>query len=375
MTDKRNTALDVLRGTAILGTLGTNVWIFTDPRGAAGFLDPPGPHGAAGFAETLLRLVADGKFLGLLCLLFGVGLEIQYRSARRRGARWPGWYLWRAVLLFVEGALHYLLIFEFDVLTYYAIVSVLVAFLMMRSERAMRWCLAVVGTTHVLVLLLITAAAPGTAVSRGPSTSDWFAGVADRLAMAGTYRAEAFFVIPLSTVLFLAGVLLMRAGVLDDSVAGQQVRRRLMGWCLGIGVPLDLVTGFAGTQWFFVERYAAAPLVSLGLLGLVTEYVRRRPSGGWLRAGLSAIGRTALSAYIGQNLLGSVLCYGWGLGLAGLLAWARPWWVPACWALICLLLMLGARWWTRRFPRGPVESAWQWAYQWPQRSGVAASRK
>jgi uncharacterized protein len=55
----------------------------------------------------------NGKFLALL---FGIGLELQYQSARRRGTPWPGWYLWRAALLFVEGLLHYLLVFEFDVL-------------------------------------------------------------------------------------------------------------------------------------------------------------------------------------------------------------------------------------------------------------------
>ena len=34
----RIAALDVLRGVAILGTFGTNVWAFTHPQGVTGFL-------------------------------------------------------------------------------------------------------------------------------------------------------------------------------------------------------------------------------------------------------------------------------------------------------------------------------------------------
>ncbi|STZ74668.1 Predicted membrane protein [Mycolicibacterium fortuitum] len=33
MSSTRLQSLDVLRGIAILGTLGTNIWIFTDPEG------------------------------------------------------------------------------------------------------------------------------------------------------------------------------------------------------------------------------------------------------------------------------------------------------------------------------------------------------
>jgi uncharacterized protein len=79
------------------------------------------------------------------------------------------------------------------------------------------------------------------------------------------------------------------------------------------------------------------------------------------------VGRTALSCYVFQNLAASVLCYDWGLGLAGRLDGLRPWWVPAAWAVICLSFMALASWWLRRFDRGPLELAWQWAYQAPWR--------
>ena len=42
------------------------------------------------------------------------------------------------------------------------------------------------------------------------------------------------------------------------------------------------------------------------------------------------------------------------------------------WAGICLLFMMLTALWLRRFERGPLESAWQWAYQapWAKRASV-----
>src|SRR5690606_41799143 len=118
------------------------------PRGRASLL-PPG-LGGGDPAELVLRTLSNGKFLGLLTLLFGVGLELQSRSAVRSGLRWPGRYLVRAGILFVEGLLHYVLVFEFDVLMGYAVASVAGAWLIGRSGRVVRVWTRVVAGVDVL---------------------------------------------------------------------------------------------------------------------------------------------------------------------------------------------------------------------------------
>jgi len=74
----RIAALDILRGIAILGTFASNAWLFAVPGGAfawlSGGLLPQDP------VEAGLRLLSNGKFLALLTLLFGIGIELQYRS-------------------------------------------------------------------------------------------------------------------------------------------------------------------------------------------------------------------------------------------------------------------------------------------------------
>ncbi|GAA2667953.1 MULTISPECIES: DUF418 domain-containing protein [Actinosynnema] len=365
----RISALDVLRGVAILGTLGTNVWIFASPDGPASFLTGGGSVG-----EALLRAVSNGKFLGLLSILFGIGVALQHRSAVRRGERWPGWYLWRSALLLVEGLLHYTLLFEFDVLMYYAVVSVGVAYVVGRGARSVRRWMVGALVAHLVVVGVLTAALAvfsgdvGGASGLPTDTSSWVAQVVGRWEHFAVYRVEAVLAIPLSAVLFLAGALLLDEGALEDSERGRRVRRRLMWVGLGAGAPLNLGTTLVGGALPLVDRYVCAPVVAFGLLGLVVELVLRgRAEAGRVRRGITAVGRSALSCYIGQNLIASVLCYDWGFGLAGRYAHLGVPFVVGVWVVVSGVLVVCASWWMARFERGPVEELWNRAHRGPQR--------
>jgi uncharacterized protein len=357
----RVAALDVLRGVAILGTLGTNVWLFADPSGPTALFTQG--LASADPVQRGMQALANGKFLALLTLLFGVGIELQYRSAVRRGNPWPGRYPVRAAILFAEGLVHYVLVFEFDVLMGYAIASLLVAHLVGRSDRAVRAWAGAVGGGYAAVLLGITAllvAAPDAAASPSaadPSlTASWPEQVLLRLQYIGLFRIELLMIVPSSVVLFLVGSRLVRAGAFADTDAGARMRRRLTAVGLGAGIPLNVLTAALGQDWFLVDRYLAPPLVALGLLALGTTLVLRSRRGpGPVRRGLTGVGRTALSCYVLQNVLASALCYGWGLGLAERFADAGPWWVVVLWAGISAVLLAAAPLWLRRFDRGPLE--------------------
>lgn len=372
----RITSLDVLRGVAILGTFASNVWLFAHPGGPTAWFAGGGP--APDVAETALRTLANGKFLALLTLLFGIGIELQYRSAVRRAARWPGRYPVRAAILLVEGLLHYVLVFEFDVLMGYAVASLLVAHLVGRSDRVVHAWMAVVGGVYLLgiaavtALLLVLPDGPDMPEQAAASTASWWAQVLVRLESAGFYRVELVLIVPSATVLFLLGSRLVRAGALADTPAGARVRRRLVVLGLGVGAPLNALTAIAGPAWVLVDRYVLPPLIALGLLGLVTGLVLRS-RGGAPRRAVAAVGRTALSCYVLQNVLASALCYDWGLGLATRFAGARPWWVVGLWAAVSLALVLLATAWLRRFERGPLELVVQRVYARPSRPAAEAT--
>lgn len=347
----RLAAPDVLRGVAIVGTLASNVWLFTAPGGAAALLTAGLPE--PGPVERGLLLLSNGKFLALLTLLFGAGIELQYRAAARRGRPWPGRYPLRAAVLFVEGLLHYLFVFEFDVLTGYAVASLVVVFLVGRSDRVVAAWVGVIGAAYVALLGVATAALVAAPAVAGPTggTGSWVAQVTQRVDRVALFRAELVLVVPSAVVLFLVGSRLVRAGVFDP--AGTALRRRLL--VVGaVGLAGNVATTVGGAPWVLVDRYLFPPLVALGVLALGTEAVLRwRP--GAVRAGLTAVGRTALSCYVLQNVLVAALCYDWGLGLATRFAGQRVALAVAVWAGVSLLLVLGASAWLRRYGRGPLE--------------------
>lgn len=358
---KRLPLLDVLRGVAIVGTLGTNVWLFASSHGEAGPL--------LGFAITdggglggALQLLANGKFLSMLTVLFGVGLAIQYRSAEKKGRRWPGRYHWRALFLFAEGTVHFVLLFAWDVLMGYAVTAIVVAWMLKRSQRAQDVVMWTALGVHLVLTGLITAAVsagsgfdpePDPEVQALYASGSWIEQVQFRLDNAVAFRIEPVITFPLLVFLFMLGVKLFRAGAFGGDATGSRIRRRLLVWGLGIGLPLNLAVMAGPAELFFLERYAIAPVVMLGyigLVGLIVEKARR----GIVMGAFESLGRTALSGYILQNLLASVVCYGWGLGLAARFD-SNPWFVLAVWAAISLVLLVGASLWLRRFSTGPAE--------------------
>lgn len=371
MPSTRLQSLDVLRGIAILGTLGTNIWIFTNPEGLIGYLNGPADSPWRG-VEVALQLLAQGKFLGLLTIMFGIGLALQQRSAIAAGQRWPGSYPWRALLLLIDGIVHFLLFTEFDVLMGYAITGWIVSYLLVTSPRTQRRIIATAAGVHIAMLALLTWALLAMPAPDGPAPkldpnpyadgSFWDL-VLFRIDHLALFRLETVLIFPMSIALFLLGARLFHAGVLE--ARGAALRRRLMWAGLAVALPLDIALEVAGGDTgLILARYGVAPFVSLAILAVVAELYIRRPAPGWPGRRLAEVGRMALSSYVLQNVVASSICYGWGLGLAATIPESQR--VPATVAIylaVAAVVMAFAHVWLRRFRRGPVEWLWNTSYR------------
>lgn len=366
----RIAGLDIARGVAILGTLATNIWIFSHPAGMLGYLSQPRSDGVPAwesFTEGVLQQLANGKFLGVLTLMFGIGLAIQRDSALRRGRRWPGPYPWRAALLFLDAVLHYVLVVEFDILMGYAVTGCVVAYLLVTSRRVQTIWIAVCASVQVALVLAGTAlllATPDPGPYTGPNPyadGSWWDLVRLRLDNALLFRAEPVLITGLSIAMFLLGARLDEAGLFAGR--GRALRRRLM--LVGGGAfVLDLAVGLSNPNFILLTRYVLAPVAAFGLLALIAEVTAGRSHGssGFMSRRLAEIGRTALSCYMLQNVVASVLFYGWGFGLNGVPAtWRLPVTV-AGWVVVSVVVALAAHLWLRRFDKGPVEWAWARGY-------------
>ena len=303
---RRILALDVARGIAILGTFAANVWIFTDPAGIVGYL---ASIGTDPWPQRILMQLAQGKFLGLLTLMFGIGLAVQAASAQRAGRPWPGGYRVRAALLLVDGLVHYLLVAEFDILMGYALTSMLVCGLVISSRRVRLWVAGTAVAVHAMaVTALVVTLAASSPNSETPelTTATWWDMVVFRVHNAAAFRVEVIFVIPMTVALFLAGAALYSAGLFDSR--GAVLRRRLMA-VGAIAAPLDLTAGlFGGAAGVFAARYGIAPFVALGLLAWIAHFYLGRSTTGTVGTACESIGRAALRCHILQNIGASVIC-------------------------------------------------------------------
>src|SRR5690606_39782080 len=99
-------------------------------------------------------------------LFRSAGLAIQFRSAARRGLSWPGPYKWRALFLFVEGLVHFTLVFAWDVLMGYAVTALVTAWLLARGTRLRRAVARGAGALHLALM------AAGTAVLVAAARTD-----------------------------------------------------------------------------------------------------------------------------------------------------------------------------------------------------------
>lgn len=381
--ERRIQLLDILRGVAIFGTLGTNIWIFSEIGTGGSSLLGGGVPGWSAFDETLASVVAlltNGKFLGLLTILFGVGLEIQFQSARRRGLRWPVRYLWRSALLLVEGFVHYVLIFEFDILMGYAVAAIITAFIVGRSEKVLRRAMWIFGGVHllffgllsgVIVLAILLPGADASLTFSDPeatrvyTSGSWMDQVVYRLDNLLVYRLEPVAIIPMNVFLFLFGARLMRSGVFANDENGRRARSRMLRWGLTMGVPLNLLAIAPDGLFFLPVRYLFAPILAMGYIGVVAWLVDRGALN-WIWERCAEVGRMALSCYIGQNIIASIVFYGWGIGLTGKVG------APATLLIavaICAALMLFANLWLKRFSQGPFEAAWRSLSLLPFRGG------
>jgi hypothetical protein len=72
----------------------------------------------------------------------------------------------------------------------------------------------------------------------------------------------------------------------------------------------------AGAAYALVTAaHVGLPIVAYGhIAGLALWLIRR---GRWLQRALAPVARIALTGYLGSNLIGSFVWYGWGLGLMG----------------------------------------------------------
>jgi uncharacterized protein len=164
---ERIQALDVIRGFALIGILLMNIEFFNRFTGENGQGVQQGISGASLWFSYFVQYFVVGKFWTIFSMLFGMGFAVMLTRAEAAQRPFMGPYLRRIAALAVFGALHYIFLWNGDILFSYAVTAA--ALLVVLFGRARNIVLAIIGFGAL-------AAAPGML---------WSAGVAGGLAFFG----------------------------------------------------------------------------------------------------------------------------------------------------------------------------------------------
>lgn len=379
--------LDALRGFALAGIFVVNIEWFTRPWQEFGTGMAPGLAGADQTVAWVVHVLFAGKFWVLFSLLFGMGfaLMMERAGASARGARV---HLRRMVVLFVIGIAHALLVWVGDILHSYAIAGLLLLALRGMAPAArlgigLVLYLGLYGLSLLAGIAVLASGGPTDASAAGLGDG---ARAAEAEAAAAIYAAGDFAgitaqrlrdflglagnlagVVPVALGVFLVGSWLLDSGRLVDVPANRGFLARMAAACLPLGLLLTLAGAMlAGGQANGLDgarHVVASSLHALGALPMTLGGVAalalawQHPAGARLLGALVPAGRMALTNYLSQSLVASLVFYGYGLALWGRIGY------PGL-VLLALLVFaaqaLASRWWLRRYRHGPLEWAWRW---------------
>ena len=379
--------LDALRGLALLGIFVVNIEWFTRPWQEFGNGMAQGLAGADFVAAWAVHVFVSGKFWILFSLLFGMGFAVMMARAKASD-RFASIYLRRLAVLFAIGIAHALLFWVGDILHSYVIAGLLLLALRDAGPRAqlatgLAMYLGLCGLSLLAgAAMLAVPAGQMDTVATGALAENARAAEAAAAAYAGGGFAEVtaqrlrdfsslawnnFGVVPMALGIFLIGSWLLRSGRIADVAGNRAFFVRMAACCLPLGLAVTLWAAWLSTghpQGTLDTRYlVAASLHGLGALPMTLGGVAlvalawQSAVGAGLLGLVAPVGRMALTNYLLQSVIASLLFYGYGLAMWGRIGHAG---LVLLALAVFALQALASRWWLARYRFGPLEWAWRW---------------
>lgn len=390
---ERIVELDILRGFAVLGILLVNMKYFMTPF-------YPYQSGvetkalADHIAEGLISFFALGKFYTLFSFLFGLGLAIQMKRAEGRGVVFVPLYARRLTILFIMGMAHTFLLWDGDILAAYATLGFALLLFRRRPDASLiRWSvffllLPIAISAALVGLIFLAGMTPEGAelIERSfAANATNFQALAEqslRVYARGTipeilaqHVQDFNFVVmryffngngPHIFACFLFGLFVGRRGWFRALPSYRACLRTLLTWSLVVGIAANALLVFAEAMSApsrpspmgilkSVAFAAGAPAFSGFYVASILLLAQQER---WRRrfAPLEAVGRLALSNYLGQSLICTLIFYSYGLGLYGAVGSAAG---LALTVGVWIFQILLSVWWVRHFRFGPVEWLWR----------------
>ena len=369
--------LDVLRGAALLGIVTANTFLYSLYNYVSETARTNLPTHAADQVLYFLELwLVESKFYTLFSLLFGVGFSILLTRAQAKGLVFHRFFLRRAFFLFLIGATHAVLVWNHDILEAYAVCgALLLPFTSARPRTIVAVAIAALlapiplhllggipvgglinarmalferfGFTRETQILTYTQGSVGDIMRL--NLCNWFSQVSFLISSGMIFKIYGCF---------LLGFYFGRQALFMQLAQHKPLIRRVAFWGVAVGLPLNFL--YAAT--FETETWAEMLIGSFAVLPLSAGYaavlclIWLGPEGPRRLRHFAAVGRMALTNYVGQSVICTLIFYNTGLGLGGTVG-------PTIYFLVGFavygLEVITSRWWLGRFRFGPLEWLWR----------------
>jgi len=375
--EERHEFLDVLRGVALFGIIVANMILYSLyaylPETAKTGMVTASSDRVLDFLELLL---IEGKFYTIFSILFGIGFSILIIRTRAKGLVFHRFFLRRVFILYLIGVAHALFFWHDDILQFYAFCGALLLPFVSCRDRTIVICAALALVTPT-VLHAVGGIPPGTFLGPGdllferfgftPETrvDVWAGGGLPEIVRLnlGSWFNQLDYVVTSGMIFrifgcFLLGFLIGRNELFRNLPASRRMIERLVIIGFAVGIPLNLIYAIT----YGSESWLHAASATLGILPLSAGYaclvalIWIAPGGGTRLRCFAPVGRMALTNYVGQSVVCSLLFYGTGLGLGGRVG-------PTVYLPIGIAVyaaqVAASRAWLTRFRYGPLEWLWR----------------
>jgi len=390
-TQERIEVLDVIRGIALLGILIANMSFFSSP---ALYLEVLGINLWTGFwnetTTSFINLFVQGKFYSIFSFLFGLGFAIFFERAIAKTTRPNLLFNKRLLILLGFGLFHAFFVWYGDVLVTYALVGFLLPLFFYRKPKTL-----LIWVFSLFVSLIIVSAIVFGAIAILKSTDEailaevlqpFFANIqnsidssfaaysqgtfaeimtqrtADTLFIYSQIFASVFIILPL----FLLGLYAGKTKIFQNIETNLNKIKKICIWSFVIGFSMSVVKFWSKNMmagdifsFYSVSFYGAGIFGDTGLALFIISLIvllYHKGRSMFIFKPLANVGRMALSNYLLQSIICTIIFYSYGFGLYGNVS-------PALSLVLVIFIFIFqifiSKYWLERFRFGPVEWIWR----------------
>ncbi|MDR0126404.1 DUF418 domain-containing protein [Bacillus zhangzhouensis] len=373
MKGSRVEFIDSLRGFSLLGILIVNMLNFQYDYDFEKMFDPS--IWGQEFGVYVTEILFQGSFYPIFSFLFGYSFIKLIESTKAKGLNTNAIVIRRGFGLIVLGMLHYIFIWNGDILLYYgACTFFLMMFMGSRVKTTLIWS-GVLGALSLVVVpymmnfvygnddLLTDVYAKG---AYGDILLSRITIEDDMVIVTIIMAIVTITLMPILGFLFgtmmvgpfaLLGMVIGKRGHLTEEDRGVAYRKGWV-WVIVVGLALKCAT-FIDSPWSEFVMILGGYVLAIGYIQAFIVFYYSKVAEGLKRL-LAGLGRLSLSNYLAQSIICTTIFYSYGLGLFGQMG-----------SMLGLLLAVGlytaqlfiSYLYLKKWRRGPVE--WmmgKWVY-------------